>query len=243
MKRPYPANDDWIGKGRTAACVAVRRHFLEPVGDDWDDLINQAAMVYWQNHALKGESPRTSWVRAYQRTRNYYRRKIRGVRWEVERDVNPRFVSLDEPVYPGDRREPQGARTWADLLAADPPQRQEDPLAFLDDDDLRQALIRGRRAAGVDEWRIDQALQRGTIGREMATIRMAAAGHTNDHIALALDTTEGTVRQLRQSIRRWLKALASELQVTYEAWDTSGGNQKRAAEIQAAYPDGRKPAE
>jgi len=62
-------------------------------------------------------------------------------------------------------------------------------------------------------------------------------------ITTLLGTTEGTIKNRRQRIRRWLSALAEQNGVAdrVEAGDKSGENQKRATRIQAAYRNGRKP--
>ena len=55
----------------------------------------------------------------------------------------------------------------------------------------------------------------------------------------AAATTEGTIRNRRQRIRRLLEhLLPSDACVEYSR---TGGNQQRAWEIQSAYPDRRKP--
>jgi hypothetical protein len=58
-----------------------------------------------------------------------------------------------------------------------------------------------------------------------------------------LDTTEGTIKDRRQRIRRWLTALAEQKGVAdlVEEWDKSGGNQRRAGGLRHVYPGGRKP--
>jgi DNA-binding CsgD family transcriptional regulator len=116
-------------------------------------------------------------------------------------------------------------------------------LDWLGQDDLVTTLVEGRRAAGVSQRAISYALNLGTIHNEATIIRLAAQGHTNEGIATLLDTTEGTIRNRRQRIRRWLTALAERNGVAdlVEEWDTSGGDQQRAVVIQNTYPDRRKP--
>ena len=73
----------------------------------------------------------------------------------------------------------------------------------------------------------------------MQIIRLAANGHTNVSIAELMGTTEGTIRNRRQRIRRLLEHLVPpDAQVEY---NRTGGNQQRAREIQSAYPGRRKP--
>ena len=78
-----------------------------------------------------------------------------------------------------------------------------------------------------------------TLQTEKRIIRLAATGHTNASIAELMDTTEGTIRNRRQRIRRLLESLLP-LDALVE-YDRSGGNQQRAREIQLTYPDQQKP--
>jgi DNA-binding CsgD family transcriptional regulator len=118
-------------------------------------------------------------------------------------------------------------------------------LDWLGVEDLVTTLIEGRKAAGVSQRAISYALNLGTIHNEATIIRLAAQGHSNEAIATLLDTTEGTIRNRRQRIRRWLTALAEQNGVTdlVEEWDKSGGDHWKATVIQNAYPGGRKPEE
>jgi len=115
--------------------------------------------------------------------------------------------------------------------------------SLLGQDDLVTTLIEGRKAANVPNHFIARSHNQGTIHNEATIIRLAAQGHTNEGIATLLGTTEGTIKNRRQRIRRWLSALAEQNGVAdrVEAWDKSGGNQKRATRIQAAYCNGKKP--
>lgn len=117
-------------------------------------------------------------------------------------------------------------------------------LDWLGQEDLVTALVEGRKAAGISQRKISYALNLGTIHHEATIIRLAAQGHTNEAIATLLDTTEGTVRNRRQRIRCWLTALAEQYGVAslVEEWDKSGGEHRKAARIQGAYPRGRKTA-
>ncbi len=70
-------------------------------------------------------------------------------------------------------------------------------------------------------------------------LRLAANGHTNAGIAELMGTTEGTIRNRRQRIRRLLEhLLPPDVLVEY---DRSGGNQQRACEIQSTYANRKKP--
>jgi len=122
---------------------------------------------------------------------------------------------------------------------AEVPQR----LDWIGQEELVTVLIEGRKAAGVPQRSISNARNRGTIHNEATIIRLAAQGYTNEGIATLLDTTEGTIRNRRQRIRRWLTALAEKNGITdlVEPWDKAGGNHQRSARIQHTYPGGRKP--
>jgi hypothetical protein len=56
-----------------------------------------------------------------------------------------------------------------------------------------------------------------------------------------MGTTEGTIRNRRQRIRRLLECLLP-LDAAPVEYDRSGGNHLRAREIQLTYPGHRKPA-
>lgn len=80
-----------------------------------------------------------------------------------------------------------------------------------------------------------------TIQTEKRIIRLAASGHTNASIAELMGTTEGTIRNRRQRIRRLLQHLLP-LDVSQVEYNRTGGNQQQACEIQWTYPGRRKPA-
>jgi DNA-binding CsgD family transcriptional regulator len=139
---------------------------------------------------------------------------------------------------------PDDDLTYLDRLSAAAQEATDlQRLEWLGHEDLVIALVEGRKAAGVSQRSISYALNLGTIHNEATIIRLAAQGHTNESIATLLDTTEGTIKNRRQRIRRWLTALAERNGVAdlVEEWDKSGGNQKRAAQIQHTYPQGQKP--
>lgn len=97
--------------------------------------------------------------------------------------------------------------------------------------------------AGVSQRPITWALNLAAIYNGTLIIRLAAQGHTNQSIATPLGTTEGTVKNRRQRIRRWLTALAEQNNVAgmVEEWTKSGGNHHRVNVIKGAYSNGRKP--
>ena len=78
-----------------------------------------------------------------------------------------------------------------------------------------------------------------TIQTDKRIIRLAANNHTNASIAELLATTEGTIRNRRQRIRRLLESLLPP--DVYIEYNRTGGNQQRAREVQLTYPDQQKP--
>lgn len=236
-QRPLPADTDYLGKGRIAACCARRRYHLDPDQDEMDELINHAASVYWHYLEVQKASPGRAWTAARDRSATYYYRKMRGARWEYWGEV--KIVHLEDPILDSDDV------TFLDSIAAAGQEATDmQRLDWLGREDLVTALIEGRKAAGLDQRKITYALNLGTIHHEATIIRLAAQGHTNEAIATLLDTTEGTIRNRRQRIRRWLMALAEQYGVAslVEEWDKSGGEHRKAARIQGAYRCGRKAA-
>jgi hypothetical protein len=161
---------------------------------------------------------------------------VRGGKLEYLRKI--KITHLEDPFF-----DPDDDVTLLDRIAAagrDATDLQR--LDWLGQDDLVNALVEGCKAAGVSQQKISYALNLGTVHNEATIVRLAAQGHTNEAIATLLDTTEGTIKNRRHRIRVWLTALAEQYGVAdlVEEWDNSGGNQKRAACIQATYPGGRK---
>lgn len=237
-RRPLPEDTDYLGKGRIAACCARRRYHLEPDADEMQELMNHAASVYWHYLERQGAPPAVAWTAARDRSATYYFRKMRGGRVEHLRGV--RVVHLEDPIAG-----PDDDVTYLDRIAAAAREATDlHRLDWLGQEDLVIALVEGRKAAGISQRKISYALNLGTIHHEATIIRLAAQGHTNEAIATLLGTTEGTIKNRRQRIRRWLTALAEKNGVAdlVEEWDKSGGEQRRAAQIQAAYPGGRKAA-
>jgi len=235
--RPLPEVTDYVGKGRVAACCARRRYNLRPDADEMNELINHAASVYWHYLEVQNVPPSKAWVAARDRSATYFFRKMRGGKLEYLREV--KVVHLEDPIIGSDDNVTYLDRLTAAAQEATDLQR----LDWLDKEDLVTTLIEGRKATGVSQRAISYALNLGTIHNEATIIRLAAQGHTNESIATLLDTTEGTIRNRRQRIRRWLTALAQQNGVAdlVEDWDKSGGDHQRATVIQNAYPGGRKP--
>jgi hypothetical protein len=234
-RRPLPEDTDYLGKGRVAACCARRRYHLQPDADEMDELINHAASVYWHYYVLQQAPAGKAWVAARDRSATYYYRKVRGARCEILREV--KIVHFEDPILDSDDV------TLLDRIAAAGREATDlQRLDWLGQEDLVTALVEGRKAAGVSQRKISYALNLGTVHNEATIIRLAAQGHTNEAIATLLDTTEGTIKNRRQRIRRWLTALAEQYGVAdlVEAWDKSGGDRKRAVQIQHTYRGGRK---
>jgi hypothetical protein len=109
---------------------------------------------------------------------------------------------------------------------------------WLSDEVLESVLFEARQAAGFSQRQLIRFWD--TIQTDKRTIRLAAAnGHTDASIAELMGTTEGTIRNCRQRIRRLLEHLLPP--DTFIDYDRSGGNHQRAREIQSTYPDRRKP--
>jgi DNA-binding CsgD family transcriptional regulator len=234
-QRPLPQTTDYVGKGRVAACCARRRYNLQPDADEMNELMNHAASVYWHYLEVQQAHPAKAFVAARDRSATYYFRKMRGGKLAHLREV--KVVNLEDPIA-GD-----GDVTYLDRISAAAGEATDlQRLNWLDKEDLVTTLIDGRKAAGVSQRAISYARNLGTIHNEATIIRLAAQGHTNEGIATLLDTTEGTIKNRRQRIRRWLTALVEQNGVAalVEAWDKLGGDQKRAARIQGAYRNGQK---
>jgi len=236
-RRSLPATTDYLAKGRIAACCARRRYNLRPDDDEMDELINHAASVYWYYLERQDAPPPKAWIAARDRSATFYYRQMRGAKVEYLQDV--RITRLEDPILT-----PDDDLTLLDSIAAAGHEATDlQRLEWLGQDDLVNALVEGRKAAGVSQQKISYALNLGTIHNEATIIRLAAQGHTNEAMATLLDTTEGTIKDRRQRIRRWLMALAEQKGVAdlVEEWDKSGGDQARAARIQGAYRGGLKP--
>jgi DNA-binding CsgD family transcriptional regulator len=236
-QRPLPETTDYLGKGRVAACCARRRYNLRPDADEMNELINHAASVYWYFLERREAPPPKAWTAARDRSATYYYRQMRGGKVEYLKEVQ--VFNLEDPILG-----PDEDVTYLDRLSAAAQEATDlERLDWLGQEDLVAALIEGRQAAGVLQRKISYALNLGTIHNEATIIRLAAQGHSNEAIATLLDTTEGTIKNRRQRIRRWLTALAEKSGVAdlVEEWDKSGGDHRKACAIRNTYPGGCKP--
>ncbi|MBN1125412.1 MAG: hypothetical protein JXA82_10425, partial [Sedimentisphaerales bacterium] len=99
------------------------------------------------------------------------------------------------------------------LQSGDPPHEWLAPCPSTDDDTLRLdwlsdevlegVLFEARQAAGFSQRMLTRYWD--TLQTDKRIIRLAANGHTNASIAELMDTTEGTIRNRRQRIRRLLE--------------------------------------
>lgn len=140
-RRPLPADTDYLGKGRIAACCARRRYHLQPDQDEMDELINHAASVYWHYLEVQNAPPGGAWLAARDRSATYYFRKMRGARCDYLGEV--KIVHLEDPILDSDDV------TFLDSIAAAGQEATDmQRLDWLGREDLVVALIEGRKAAG-----------------------------------------------------------------------------------------------
>jgi DNA-directed RNA polymerase specialized sigma24 family protein len=219
-----PAESEWLVTSRKAAYCARRRlNGAELTTQDMEDMIQAATLAYWKHHQ-EGRSIPFCFVCARQAAEKYFYRKILG--------RNPRtHLSLDAPMHDG------GDLPHEWLAPSTPVYDDALRLDWLADEVLESALIEARQIAGFSQYQLTRYWD--TIQSDKRIIRLAANGHTNASIAELMGTTEGTIRNRRQRIRRLLEHLLPP--DAFVDYDRSGGNQQRACEIQSAYPDRRKP--
>ncbi len=217
---------EWVVTSRKAAYCARRR--LGGAADllthqDMEDLIQVATLAYWK-HQREGRPVPFCFVCARQAAVKHFHRQILG--------RNPRSpLSLDAPVC-DDGGLPHD---WLDIPM--PSDGESLRLDWLCDEVLEGVLFEARAAAGFSQRQMTRYWN--TIQTDKRIIRLAANGHTNASIAELMGTTEGTIRNRRQRIRRLLEHLLPL--DAYVEYNRTGGDQKRAREIQVTYPDQRKP--
>ena len=218
------AEPEWLVTSRKAAYCARRRlngAALSP--QDMEDMIQAATLAYWKHHRESRPIP-FCFVCARQAAEKYFYRKILG--------RNPRSpLSLDAPLHDGGDP-PHGWLAPSTLTDNDTLH-----LDWLSDEVLEGVLLEARQAAGFSQYQLTRYWD--TLQTDKRIIRLAANGHTNASIAELMGTTEGTIRNRRQRIRRLLEhLLPPDVFVDY---DRRGGNHQRAREIQLTYPDQQKP--
>ena len=218
-----PQESELIISSRKADYCARRRlSGADLSAQDMEDMIQAATLAYWKHHR-EGRPIPFCFVCARQAAEKYFYRKIVG--------RNPRSpLSLDTPLRDGG----EFPHEWlVSSLNEDCTLR----LNWLSDEVLEGVLFEARVAAGYSSRCLSRT--QDTIQTDKRIIRLAANGHTNASIAKQVGTTEGTIRNRRQRIRRLLEHLLPPgASVEY---DRSGGNHQRACEIQSTYPDRRKP--
>jgi len=221
-----PKEPELVVQSRKAAYCARRRlngGANNLTTQDMEDMIQAAALAYWK-HQREGRPVPFCFVCARQAAEKYFYRKILG--------RNPRNpLSLDAPLHDdGDL-----PHEWLATPAAGDDARCID---WLSDEVLEGVLFEARQAAGFCQRQMTRYWD--TIRTDKRIIRLAARGHTNASIAELMGTTEGTIRNRRQRIRRLLESLLP-LDATPVEYSRTGGNQHRACEIQSTYPERRKP--
>jgi DNA-binding CsgD family transcriptional regulator len=221
-----PAEPEWLVTSRKAAYCARRRlnggaADLSP--QDMEDMIQAATLAYWKHHR-EGRPVPFRFVCARQAAEKYFYRQVRG--------RNPRSpLSLDATLDDG------GDLPHEWLAPSTVTDDDTLRLDWLSDEVLEGVLFEARQAAGFSQRMLTRYWD--TIQTDKRIIRLAANGHTNASIAELMATTEGTIRNRRQRIRRLLESLLP-LDALVE-YDRSGGNQQRAREIQLTYSDQQKP--
>ena len=222
----YAAQDqvDWImTKARTAAYSARKRFDLyDATCTDLEDMTQTAALTFWRL-MVEGKSPAYAFVAAREEARQYYLEQILG-----SGPRNP--LSLDHPLSE-DGELPHERLT---VPRSDEPGQR---LDWLSDEVLESLLFEARQTAGFSRYQMTRYWD--TLQADKRIIRLAANGHTNASIAQLMGTTEGTIRNRRQRIRRLLKHLLPPEAPPVE-YSRTGGNQQRARDIQLTYPGQRK---
>lgn len=214
-----------VVKSRQAAYCARRRlGDVELSRADMEDLIQTATLAYWKQLRV-GKPVPFCFVCARNAAEKYFYRCILG--------RNPRNpLSLDAPLHDGGDLPHEWlavpVRTGDDARSID----------WLSDEALEGVLLEARHAAGFSHRQLTRYWE--TIQKDKQIIRLAAKGHTNASIAHMMGTTEGTIRNRRQRIRRLLESLLQPEAPPVE-YSRTGGNQRVARTIQLTYPGGRKP--
>jgi len=232
------AADAWLDKGRTAAFCAIREFNLQPYGDEQNELIQEATTTYYESLTREGHDPKAAWNRAKYQVPEYYFTKLQGGRCEYVKETA--ITSFDAPTFDDDK----GANLY-DLIPTpqdDPLDDNEDqdldgnPLPWLTDDQILDALVEGRRAAGTPEHMIRRWMDQ--IRRDVRIIRLFAAGYTEETIAEIVGIPLNTIRGRRAQIRRYLTelALSRNLDVP-RSWD--GWAARRAIDARCAYTSPR----
>ena len=216
-----------VVKSRQAAFCARRSLGADDVtAVDMDDMIQSAALAFWK-YSQRGQPVPYCFVAARDAAKKCYYRQILGRGPLNTLSLDTMEQEIDEnPHYP------------AEWLVAPPPGDDTRSIDWLSDEVLEGALYEARCAAGYSQGKLTRHWR--TIQSDKQVIRLAASGHTNASIAQIIGTTEGSIRDRRNRIRRLLKAMLPPESIP--EYSRTGGNARTAREIQLTYPRARKPA-
>ena len=192
-----PTEPEWLVTSRKAAYCARRRlNGADLSPQDMEDMIQAATLAYWKHHR-EGRPVPFCFVCARQAAEKYFYRQILG--------RNPRSpLSLDAPLHDGGDlphewlvpSTPTDGTLRLDWLSDACPDQQVGEV-------LEGALFEARVTAGYPKRCLSRF--QDTLQTDKCIIRLAANGHTNASIAKLMATTEGTIRNRRQRIRRLLE--------------------------------------
>ena len=215
-----------VVKSRQAAFCARRSLGADDLTSmDMDDMIQSAALAFWK-YSQRGQPVPYCFVAARDAAKKCYYRQILG-----HGPLNT--LSLDAMEQEID----ENAHYPAEWLVAYPPGDDTRSIDWLSDEVLEGALYEARCAAGYSQRKLTRHWQ--TIQSDKQIVRLAAGGHTNASIAQIIGTTEGSIRDRRNRIRRLLKALLPPESIP--EYSRTGGNTRAARQIQLTYPGARKP--
>jgi DNA-binding CsgD family transcriptional regulator len=213
-----------MSMARTAAFSARKGFDLyDATGADLEDMTQAAALTFWRL-MVEEKSPAYAFVAAREEARQCYVEQILG-----SGPRNP--LSLDHPL--NEDGDPPHERLT--VPENDGPSQR---LDWLSDEVPEGVLFEARQTAGFTQRQMTRYWD--AIQKEKRSIRLAANGHANASIAQLMGTTEGTIRNRRQRIRRLLEGLLPP-EAPPVKHSRTGGNQQRARDIQLTYPGQRKP--
>ena len=220
-----PREPEIVVKSRQAAFCARRSLGVEDLtAADMDDMIQSAALAFWK-YSQRGQPVPYCFVAARDAAKKCYYRQILG-----RGPLNT--LSLDTMEQEID----ENSHFPAEWLVASPPGDDTRSIDWLSDEVLEGVLYEARHAAGYSQGKLTRHWQ--TIQTDKQVIRLAANGHTNASIAQIVGTTEGSIRDRRNRIRRLLKALLPPESIP--EYSRTGGNARAARGIQLTYPRARK---
>jgi len=104
---------------------------------------------------------------------------------------------------------------------------------------LEGVPYKARCAVGYSQRKLTRHWQTIQTDKQVTDLGLAASGHTNASIAQIVATTESSIRDRRNRIRRLLKALLPLESIP--EYSRTGGNPHAARGIQLTFPRARKP--